>query len=111
MTTPDWTDEDEATIERVRKATRRTPWERRAEINELQRRVLEETAKERGAARAYLEVRVSNAAAIALYESRGYRKLHVRKRYYPDGEDAYAMSKRLLPDGAAEMRSAETGSL
>ena len=45
MTTPDWTDEDEATIERVRKATRRTPWERRAEINELQRRVLEETAK------------------------------------------------------------------
>ena len=74
-------------------------------------RLLEETAKERGAARAYLEVRVSNAAAIALYESRGYRKLHVRKRYYPDGEDAYAMSKRLLPDGAAEMRSAETGSL
>lgn len=45
MTTPDWTDEDEATIERVRKATRRTPWERRAEINELQRRVLEETVK------------------------------------------------------------------
>ena len=45
MTTPDWTDEDEATIERVRQATRRTPWERRAEINELQRRVLEETAK------------------------------------------------------------------
>lgn len=45
MTANDWTDEDEETIERVRKVTRRTPWERRAEINELQRRVAEETAK------------------------------------------------------------------
>lgn len=45
MTMNDWTDDDEAAIERVRKVTRRTPWERRAEINELQRRVLEETAK------------------------------------------------------------------
>lgn len=45
MTADDWTDEDEETIERVRKVTRRTPWERRAEINELQRRVAEETAK------------------------------------------------------------------
>ena len=45
MTASDWTDEDEETIERVRKVTRRTPWERRAEINELQRRVAEETAK------------------------------------------------------------------
>ena len=44
MTADDWTDEDEETIERVRKVTRRTPWARRAEINELPRRVAEETA-------------------------------------------------------------------
>lgn len=64
-------------------------------------RLLEEAAKERGATRAFLEVRVQNAAAIALYESKGYKKLHVRKKYYPDGEDAFVMNKR-LPIAAAE---------
>lgn len=39
-----------------------------------------------------LEVRVSNAAAIALYESFGFRASGRRKRYYPDNkEDALIM--------------------
>lgn len=41
-----------------------------------------------------LEVRVSNQAAIHLYESYGFKKLGIRKKYYTDGEDAYAMGKR-----------------
>ena len=39
-----------------------------------------------------LEVRVSNAAAIALYESYGFRGVGTRRRYYQDtGEDAIIM--------------------
>ena len=63
-------------------------------------------AEKRGAIRAYLEVRVGNAAAIALYESRGYRKLRVRRKYYPDGEDAFVMSKRLFPPEEAKRAEA-----
>jgi ribosomal protein S18 acetylase RimI-like enzyme len=36
----------------------------------------------------FLEVRVSNLAAKALYESFGMRRVGVRERYYSDGEDA-----------------------
>jgi [ribosomal protein S18]-alanine N-acetyltransferase len=39
-----------------------------------------------------LEVRVSNASAIALYESYGFRSVGTRRRYYSDtGEDAIVM--------------------
>jgi ribosomal-protein-alanine N-acetyltransferase len=39
-----------------------------------------------------LEVRVSNAPAIALYESYGFRSVGTRRRYYADtGEDAIIM--------------------
>jgi ribosomal-protein-alanine N-acetyltransferase len=39
-----------------------------------------------------LEVRVSNAGAIALYESYGFRGVGTRRRYYQDtGEDAIIM--------------------
>ena len=41
---------------------------------------------------AFLEVRQSNAAAIALYEGLGFIKVGVRKKYYSDGqEDAIVM--------------------
>ena len=58
------------------------------------RRLLEElltTAKERGVQRVFLEVRVSNAPAISLYQGFGFQTVNVRKKYYPDGEDAYLM--------------------
>jgi ribosomal-protein-alanine N-acetyltransferase len=39
-----------------------------------------------------LEVRVSNAGAIALYERYGFRSVGTRRRYYADtGEDAIIM--------------------
>ena len=53
-------------------------------------------AKERGAARILLEVRVSNGAARGLYASLGFREEAVRRRYYrePD-EDAVLMARTL----------------
>lgn len=56
---------------------------------------MHERAKTLGAKRCLLEVRVSNAAAISLYEKYGYIRYGVRKRYYADGEDAFVMQKIL----------------
>ena len=39
-----------------------------------------------------LEVRASNAGAIAMYEALGFERFNVRARYYADGEDAVEMS-------------------
>ena len=54
-----------------------------------------EEAKKRGVKRVFLEVRVSNAAAMALYLKRGYVGVYARKRYYGNGEDALVMRKKL----------------
>lgn len=54
-----------------------------------------QTAKERGATRTFLEVRVGNRSAIGLYQSRGFERTRERKRYYADGEDALEMKKDL----------------
>jgi ribosomal-protein-alanine N-acetyltransferase len=49
-------------------------------------------AREKGAERFTLEVKRTNAAAIALYERFGFRKAGCRKGYYQeDGEDAIIM--------------------
>jgi len=39
-----------------------------------------------GARTAFLEVRPSNRAALALYEAAGFGEIGYRKGYYPDGE-------------------------
>jgi len=44
-----------------------------------------------------LEVRYDNAAAIALYESCGFRQFGEHARYYADGATALRYEKRLLP--------------
>ncbi len=54
-----------------------------------------EVAKSRGAEHAFLEVRVSNAAAMSLYLSCGFAGVHARTRYYSDGEDCLVMKKTL----------------
>lgn len=51
--------------------------------------------KARGAEKVFLEVRVSNSAALSLYLSAGFSGLHARTRYYPDGEDCLVMQKSL----------------
>jgi [ribosomal protein S18]-alanine N-acetyltransferase len=55
--------------------------------------LLEEMLERAGRDEAYtLEVRTSNAAAIALYERFGFRPAGTRRRYYADtGEDALIM--------------------
>lgn len=52
-----------------------------------------DNAKERGAAKVFLEVRVSNSAALMLYLSCGFKGVHARTRYYSDGEDCLVMVK------------------
>lgn len=56
-----------------------------------------EEAKERGASRAFLEVRPSNTIAISLYEKFNFRRLGIRKCYYSDNaEDAILMEASLV---------------
>ena len=53
-------------------------------------------AKEKGFQHMTLEVRVSNAVAIALYEKFGFEGSGIRPKYYVDtGEDALVMWKAL----------------
>jgi ribosomal-protein-alanine acetyltransferase len=42
-----------------------------------------------------LTVRMSNQAAISLYEKEGYRSVDIWKKYYNDGEDGLVMEKAL----------------
>lgn len=57
----------------------------------LVRQLLSE-GKQRGSRVVLLEVRASNAAALALYASLGFEELDRRARYYADtGEDAVVM--------------------
>src|SRR3990167_6209486 len=48
-------------------------------------------AKKSGAERIQLEVRKSNLAAITLYLQCGFKEVGLRKKYYPDKEDAVLM--------------------
>ena len=54
-----------------------------------------EKAKEKGAEKVFLEVRVSNTAAMKLYLKCGFAGAYARTRYYPDGEDCLVMVKNL----------------
>ncbi len=54
-----------------------------------------ETAKERGAEKVFLEVRVSNSPALSLYLKNGFIGAYARTRYYSDGEDCLVMAKEL----------------
>jgi [ribosomal protein S18]-alanine N-acetyltransferase len=56
-------------------------------------------ARGQGAQWLWLEVRASNSRAMAIYEAHGYRRIGLRKNYYPAAhaqrEDAVVMSLRL----------------
>ena len=59
-------------------------------------------ARQEGADTAFLEVRASNAGAIALYQSEGFIEIGLRRGYYPGPqtknrrrEDALAMARAL----------------
>ena len=68
----------------------------------IARAMLEEcirTVTEAGCEYLSLEVRVSNAPAIALYRSFGFLDASIRRNYYENGEDAILM---VLPLGGME---------
>jgi ribosomal-protein-alanine N-acetyltransferase len=57
-----------------------------------------EVAASRGVESVYLEVRVSNANARAMYESRGFTQIGVRRSYYDrPREDACVLMTRIQP--------------
>jgi [ribosomal protein S18]-alanine N-acetyltransferase len=60
-------------------------------------RSLIDLARQGGANLLLLEVRASNAPAIALYRSLGFSATRIRARYYTDDEDAVEMTARIDP--------------
>jgi len=69
---------------------------RRQGIGKMILKLALEAASRCGAEQAILEVRVSNAPAIALYRSLGFLQAGVRTGYYYDtGEDALVLSRQL----------------
>lgn len=52
-------------------------------------------AKQKGAKKVFLEVRVSNAPAMRMYLNYGFKGVYARTRYYSNGEDCIVMTKEL----------------
>lgn len=68
---------------------------RKAGVGRAIMNALSAVAKSRGATRLLLEVRVSNASAIGLYEKLGFVVINTRKGYYANGEDALIYELKL----------------
>jgi len=70
-------------------------WQKRGIASWLLRKSMQMTA-EKGAAVICLEVRSSNAGAIAFYQKLGFKQIGKRPRYYPGtGEDALVFINRI----------------
>lgn len=68
------------------------PYRRRGIASELMTVVMERAKENYGAKECFLEVRLSNDAAINLYEKLGFSKVKRNYGYYIDGEDAWVMA-------------------
>jgi ribosomal-protein-alanine N-acetyltransferase len=55
----------------------------------------ESDARRRGCAEIRLEARTDRASVLRFYESRGFRRLGLKPRYYEDGADAFTLYKAL----------------
>jgi ribosomal-protein-alanine N-acetyltransferase len=44
----------------------------------------------------FLEVEENNQSAIGLYEKYGFKKIHLKKHFYSNGENAWVMTRELL---------------
>jgi len=70
------------------------PAQRRRGLGRLLMELALDWGRRRGARRAFLEVRPTNAAAMALYGSLGFRTISLRRRYYQHpSEDALVLEK------------------
>ena len=68
------------------------PTYQRQGLGQVMLHALLSAARQRGLERATLEVRISNQAALTLYEKFGFQEAGRRRRYYPDtGEDALVL--------------------
>ncbi len=78
------------------------PSRRRCGHGRQMMQALIEWSRQQGAATLWLEVRVSNTPALALYEAMGFERVGLRKGYYPDAgarrEDAVVMKCDLQED-------------
>ncbi len=68
-------------------------------------------AAEHAVVRVLLEARRSNAAAIALYRGAGFYMSGLRRRYYPDDEDAVLMTLAFDPQTRQIVRLADEEAL
>jgi ribosomal-protein-alanine N-acetyltransferase len=72
------------------------PGARRAGVARRMIDVLLAEAIRRGAREAFLEVRIDNDAALALYANEGFARIGIRRGYYDGGRvDAVTMRKEL----------------
>ena len=69
---------------------------RRAGVGSALLQRAEEQMARRGATEVWLETATNNEAAIAFWKKHGYRSHGRLASYYPDGLDAFAMSKPLV---------------
>jgi ribosomal-protein-alanine acetyltransferase len=69
--------------------------ERRQGIADMLMQRCLDFAEENGIATISLEVRQSNRGAQAFYEHLGFYQMYIRPRYYPDGEPAVVMVRKL----------------
>lgn len=89
-----WYDGDDAELMTIGVSS---AYQRRGIAAKLLATLIDE-AREQGAARMLLEVRVDNDPALALYERFGFTRMGLRKRYYQPGNiDAYTMALDLAP--------------
>ncbi len=89
----------------ILKIATRPPYRRHGLAKELLV-LAQDHAAEHGGETVTLEVRSSNAPAIALYRALGYSVRGIRHRYYGDGEDALVMTRAV-----GERRGAPPGTL
>ncbi len=78
------------------------PPARRLGLGRALLKAAEQAVLERGALHMRLEIREDNPAALALYESLGYRQHGTWLEYYEDESDARRLRKALGPDAAEE---------
>ncbi|MBQ7503643.1 ribosomal protein S18-alanine N-acetyltransferase [bacterium] len=82
-----WVFFDEAEIATV---TVHPDWQGRGIGTRLMAEAVRQAVNE-GVDKATLEVRVDNEPALSIYKRFGFKKVHVRRRYYANGEDAFLM--------------------
>ncbi len=70
----------------------REPYRRLGIASELMTTAMEKAKDNYDATECFLEVRMSNDAAIKLYEKLGFSKVKRNYGYYIDGEDAWVMA-------------------